>query len=262
MATHFYIQIKGLENGPMNSKELMLLAQLGRLSPTDMVRQDGSEKWVLASRIKELEFGSPQENLGDEIEEIPEIESSPNPPPLVNNSPKQQHFLINDGHSPLSGAAAKQGRIVFTLVLPCLSLLVALAALWIALFRDPLGSGISKYNFSTPRNALESYLKIQINHDMRAEIELSSLVRGKDLKEELSTLDVRKEVEFRGKKMLFVAFKEKGVNKYDILSFEKDADTGFWIRTGVGAYEVEKDNKELANQMRRWEESGELGNGK
>ena len=56
--------------------------------------------------------------------------------------------------------------------------------------------------------------------------------------------------------------KKKGVNKYDILSFEKDADTGFWIRTGVGAYEVEKDNKELANQMRRWEESGELGNGK
>ena len=262
MATHFYIQIKGIENGPMNSKELMLLAQLGRLSPTDMVRQDGSEKWVLASRIKELEFGSPQENLGGEIGEIPEIESSPNPPPLVNNSPKQQHFLINDGHSPLSGAAAKQGRIVFTLVLPCLSLLVALAALWIALFRDPLGSGISKYNFSTPRNALESYLKIQINHDMRAEIELSSLVRGKDLKEELETLEIRKEVEFQGRKILFVAFKQKGVNKYEVTGFEKDAETGFWKQTGASAYSVEDANKELADQMRRWEKSGELGNGK
>ena len=69
MATHFYIQIKGIENGPMNSKELMLLAQLGRLSPTDMVRMDGSDKWVLASRIKELEFGSPQEESEVEIEE-------------------------------------------------------------------------------------------------------------------------------------------------------------------------------------------------
>ena len=262
MASHFYIQIKGIENGPMNSKELMLLAQLGRLSPTDMVRQDGSEKWVLANRIKELEFGSPQENLGDEIEEIPEIESSPNPPPLVNNSPKQQHFLINDDLPVLSGAVAKQGRVVVTWVFPCLSLLVALAALGIALFRDPLGSGISKYNFSTPRTALESYLKMRINQDMRAEIELRSLFEGKQLKEELNTLDVRKEVEFQGKKILFVAFKKNGVNKYNILSFEKDAGTGFWERTHVGAYEVEKDNKELATQMRRWEESGELGNGK
>ena len=262
MATHFYIQINGIENGPMNSKELMLLAQLGRLSPTDMVRQDGSEKWVLASRIKELEFGSPQENLGDEIEEIPEIESSPNPPPLVNNSPKQQHFLINDGHSPLSGALAKQGRIVFTLVLPCLSLLVALAALWIALFRDPLGSGISKYNFSTPRVAYESYLKMRINQDHRAQKEMDSLVFGKQLKEELETLEIRKEVEFQGRKILFVAFKQKGVNKYEVTGFEKDAETGFWRQTGASAYSVEDANKELADQMRRWEKSGELGNGK
>lgn len=259
MATHFYIQIKGIENGPMNSKELLLLAQLGRLSPTDMVRQDGSEKWVLASRIKELEFGSPQENLGDEIEEIPEIESSPIPPPLVNNSPKQQHFLINDGHSLLSGALGAKQRInVLTLVIPCLSLLVALAALWIALFRDPLGAGISKYNFSTPRIAYESYLKIRINQDQRAKTELYRLFYERDLKEELDTLEIRKEVEFQGKKILFVAFKAKGVNQYKTSSFEKDAETGFWKE--ASSYVERNSNEELADQMSRWEKSGELGN--
>jgi hypothetical protein len=88
MASHFYIQIKGIENGPMNSKELMLLAQLGRLSPTDMVRMDGSDKWVLASRIKELEFGSPQEESEVEIEEeVLVVDPEPIPPPSFLSSP-------------------------------------------------------------------------------------------------------------------------------------------------------------------------------
>ena len=88
MATHFYIQIKGIENGPINSKELMLLAQLGRLSPTDMVRMDGSDKWVLASRIKELEFGSPQEESEVEIEEeVLVVDPEPIPPPSFLSSP-------------------------------------------------------------------------------------------------------------------------------------------------------------------------------
>ena len=85
MASHFFIQVQGKVSGPMNSKELLLLAQLGRLSPSDMVRQEGSDKWVLASRIKELEFGSPQEEVGDEIEEILEIEPEPRleSPPFI-----------------------------------------------------------------------------------------------------------------------------------------------------------------------------------
>jgi len=85
MASHFFIQVQGKVSGPMNSKELMLLAQLGRLSPSDMVRQEGSDKWVLASRIKELEFRSPQEEVGDEIEELLEIEPEPRleSPPVI-----------------------------------------------------------------------------------------------------------------------------------------------------------------------------------
>jgi len=87
MASDFYIQINGVENGPMNSKELMLLAQLGGLSPTDMVRMDGSDKWVLASRIKVLEF-SPlleepkkeiEENIEEEIEEVLVVDPEPFP---------------------------------------------------------------------------------------------------------------------------------------------------------------------------------------
>ena len=58
MALKFYIQVKGKVSGPLSGSELMSLAQLGKLLPTDMVRQDGSDKWVQANRIRNTAFGS------------------------------------------------------------------------------------------------------------------------------------------------------------------------------------------------------------
>jgi len=102
MALKFYIQVKGKVSGPLSGSELMSLAQLGKLLPTDMVRQDGSDKWVQANRIRNLEFGTPQDEPGEEeIEEILEVEPvRPNPAPVVNKPPAQQHFLINDDLPP------------------------------------------------------------------------------------------------------------------------------------------------------------------
>lgn len=156
-----------------------------------------------------------------------------------------------------SSAPRNQGRGMLGLILPCVLLVVALAALGVTLFKDPLGSGISKYDFSTPRAALESRMKIEMNNDVRALLELDTRVNGKKQKEQLDTLEVRKEAEYRGKKILFVAYKEDGINKYTVQSFEKDASTGYWLTSYVSAYDVEKDNKELAGQMRKWKDSGE-----
>jgi hypothetical protein len=77
MALKFYIQIKGKVSGPLSGSELMSLAQLGKLLPTDMVRQDGSDKWVQANRIRNLAFGSPQVKVEEEIEEILGLEPAP-----------------------------------------------------------------------------------------------------------------------------------------------------------------------------------------
>lgn len=125
-------------------------------------------------------------------------------------------------------------------------------------FCDPLGSGISKYDLSTPKAALVSQMKMQLNTDIRAVLELESRLKGRTLKEAISTLDVRKEAEYRGRKLLFVSFKEDGVTKHKVEAFTKDANTGFWIPDYVGEYEVEKDDKDLAAQMRRWKERGDL----
>ena len=101
MALKFYIQIKGKVSGPLSGSELMSLAQLGKLLPTDMVRQDGSDKWVQANRLRNLDFGTPQDEPEEEIEEILEVEPlRPNPAPVVNKPATQQHFLINDDLPP------------------------------------------------------------------------------------------------------------------------------------------------------------------
>ena len=77
MALKFYIQVKGKVSGPLIGSELKSLAQSGKLLPTDMVRQDGSDKWVQANRIRNLDFGASQEEPVEEIEEILEA-STPN----------------------------------------------------------------------------------------------------------------------------------------------------------------------------------------
>jgi len=95
MALKFYIQVKGKVSGPLSGSELMSLAQLGKLLPTDMVRQDGSDKWVQANRIRNLDFGTPKEEPEEEEieEEILEVEPvRPNPAPRANNQPIQQYF--------------------------------------------------------------------------------------------------------------------------------------------------------------------------
>ena len=99
MALKFYIQIKGKVSGPLSGSELMSLAQSGKLLPTDMVRQDGSDKWVQANRIRNLDFGASQEEPVEEIEEILEVEPPRYFPSTASGSsspPAQQHFMIND----------------------------------------------------------------------------------------------------------------------------------------------------------------------
>lgn len=147
---------------------------------------------------------------------------------------------------------------IVALALATLALALALSALGVVLFRDPLGSGLAKYDFSTPKAALISQKKIELNKDIRALLELQSRTKNKKLKEAIETMEVRKEAEFQGKKILFVTFKEDGVNKYTTEAFEKHAETGFWIPTYVGSFTVQKDNRGLAEQMRRWEEAGQL----
>jgi hypothetical protein len=164
----------------------------------------------------------------------------------------------DDGPEPPTLRTAVRSRDRLALGLAALALFLSIAAVCIVTVRDPLGSGISKYDCSSPQAALVSEMRIQLNQDMRAVLELRERAIGTKLKEKIQTFEVRKDVEFGGKKLLFVTFKEDGISKYETKAVEKDASTGSWLPSYVSEYTVEKTNEALAAEMRRWETTGQL----
>jgi len=95
--------------------------------------------------------------------------------------------------------------------------------------------------------------------DLRAKMQLTQLHRGsKTIAERLKTLEVRKEAEWNGKKILFISFEEKGIKHYEAQGFEKDAESGLWMPSHVDAFTVGRDNRPLADQMEKWERAGQL----
>jgi hypothetical protein len=93
-------------------------------------------------------------------------------------------------------------------VLASIALVIALMALFLSIFREPLGpvyrmnwhafsSPLSGYDFSTPAAALQSSMKAEYNRDIRAMMEFTRLSEEKELKERIDTLEIKKEVEVK-----------------------------------------------------------------
>jgi hypothetical protein len=141
------------------------------------------------------------------------------------------------------------------------ALLLSLASIGIVVYfwffrDDPLGKGIDKYDFSTPTAALKAEWQMDNNADFKAALELARKTRKKTAEEKLVSVEVKKEAEWRGKKILFYSYREEGVTKYSPQGFEKHADTGYWMKTYVSTSSVREDNKSLADMIESWEKSG------
>ncbi|VTR92834.1 unnamed protein product [Gemmata massiliana] len=120
----------------------------------------------------------------------------------------------------------------------------------------PKKSELDKYDFSSPRAAVESDMKMLDNNDYPAAVELNSRVNLKYSKERISTLKVQKEVDFHGKKVLFISYKRDDVTRYDTRAVEKDAGTGFWVVVPLSYYTVLMEDKKLAAMMKMWDAVG------
>jgi hypothetical protein len=155
----------------------------------------------------------------------------------------------------------QSGGSTGALVLGWFALLFSLAALggvgyMMFLRPDPLGKGLAKYDFSTPAAAMKSELEMEANFDVRAGLELQRKTKKKPVEEMINSLSVKKEEEWRGKKILFVSFTRDGVEKHETQAFEKQADTGFWVKSPLSSFDVREDNKKLADMMESWTKSG------
>jgi hypothetical protein len=89
-----------------------------------------------------------------------------------------------------------------------LALVVALGALFLAVFRDPtgpitrmnwdpFGTGLNKYDYSSAAGAYRSTLRMHYNRDFRALWELERQLGQKEVKEALDTLEIAKEVDLK-----------------------------------------------------------------
>ncbi len=60
---NYYAKIKGSVKGPFSAKQLRDLANSGKLSPDSLIRLDGSDRWIAASKFNNLVFSQPASPL-------------------------------------------------------------------------------------------------------------------------------------------------------------------------------------------------------
>lgn len=116
---------------------------------------------------------------------------------------------------------------------------------------------LAKYDFSTPQAALKSTWKMEAEFDIVAMLAYERITRGPKAKLRLDSLEVTKEVDYEGKKILFVKYKDssddgKVTERKDVITMAKDGDSGLFVRRYVGSYEISQKNKELAEEMDKW----------
>jgi hypothetical protein len=229
----------GQKFGPISIAALKRLAIDGGLDPSDLIWREGMPQWVKASETKGL-FPEPAP-VG------PTGKAADIGPAPVSRLPIGMPAMPDSDDRP---RAKWLYSLPFWLSLAALVISVA-TAIW-TMVSDPLGSGLSNYDFSSPEQALRSSLAIEINHDIRAQLEFDRLVLGKKRAEKLKTLKIHRESEYQGKKLLFVSFEQNGIPRKDVEAFDKDADTGIW--TGpmfMRASEIQ--DADLREAVDKWE---------
>jgi hypothetical protein len=133
---------------------------------------------------------------------------------------------------------------------------LSLVALSLHFLAVPLGPGLARYDFTTPRAALVSQMQIQLHRDVRSALELQALTEGGKVKEKLDSLEVHGEADWNGTRILFIAYQEDGIKRYGAAGFEKNARTGLWTPAPLPLGAMRDQNAELAKQIESWEKDG------
>ena len=172
----------------------------------------------------------------------------------MSNSPTESPSVIPPQldriQESISIPALSASNSKLSIILSSLALALSLFVFLWTYVMDPLGSGISSYDFTTPKSALTSSLKIQANRDFRAMLDLERLKQGNTANEKQRSVQVHKESNYQGKKILFISYTENGLKKNDISSFEKNADSGLWFPSYVSTYNM--GDSDIENAIKKW----------
>ena len=199
---------------------------------------------------------------GLKVRELEEVEPSPgDPPPFTPPSviPTSAQGPFDENASsasqrPAARSRSSKGTVFFAVA----AIVLTLFSVGYSFSRNPPWGRLSKYDFSTPEAALRSGLKMQTNADVFAQVEFQSAINRKMLKTRIDTLEVKRTVDFDGKKILFIQFQElnpttkKTEDRKIVRFFEKDEDTNFWKETFIPTTDLETKDPKLAKEIRDW----------
>ena len=117
---------------------------------------------------------------------------------------------------------------------------------------------LSSYDFSTPAAALTAQSQMLADGNYPALIQEEIRRNSPKAKEKLRTLEIKKEAEWMGTKLLFTSFEEDGIKKFNVAAFEKDANSGLWFSGRFSRYSLPDDAKTLKQTIDAWESDGTL----
>jgi hypothetical protein len=202
------------------------------------------------------------------IHEVRDTDSPPLPAPPPTELPRRGAPPQTDnrtGWDEGPPGADRLSRLVpyASLGLAGTALLVSLATFGYVLWSDPLSGGLSRYDMSSPRAAYLSVMQREQKADLRAELEYQRRFAdrrpgGRRIAEKIDTYEFRKEIEYGSRRGLLVSYKAGGEKRHHIAWFEKDDKTGWWVETDIPLADIEKNDRELADQLRRFEMTGEV----
>jgi hypothetical protein len=123
-------------------------------------------------------------------------------------------------------------------------------------YHDPFSGHLEEYDFSNPSAALLSSLKMEAEGDVFSQLELARAFNKSSVEEYLSTFQVQRQSDWKGKRLLFVSYTLNWMPKHEVAALEKDTSTGWWRLSYVSPHDVEKENASLARMMKNWDEHG------
>lgn len=146
----------------------------------------------------------------------------------------------------------------FAVICAVLAFIMSGAALWVSLNSldsDAFGlySLEDHYDFSTPENAVKSELVIRQSSDVLALRALGRIQGRRFATPVVESHVIHKKADYRGQVLLFTSWKESdGDKEFQVVSVEKDPDSGLWLHSGnVFAWDI-KNHSELFKQVSDW----------
>ena len=145
----------------------------------------------------------------------------------------------------------------FAIIISVFAVIFSIGSFVYQFKNNPLGKGVNNYSFDSPLESYKSKLKMALNNDFLAIIELINIFEGQKVKEEIDTIEVKKKREYDGKTFMFVTLKKSDIPIQKVVIMEKDASSGYWKHHPYfSLYGLTSDEgKTLNKEIKQWKKN-------